>query len=105
MTSSLENRWNNFSDNDIELFELINKIARDNDSSYFLIGAKARDMLLDYFGKKAELRKTLDTDIALCCRQSLKEYAILFSEVEVEAIKAKRLVNINYLSKFSRIGI
>ncbi|HAU1322090.1 TPA: hypothetical protein F8R96_14285 [Legionella pneumophila] len=76
MTSSLENRWNNFSDNDIELFELINKIARDNDSSYFLIGAKARDMLLDYFGKKAELRKTLDTDIALCCRNWQEFYKI-----------------------------
>jgi len=58
MTSSLENRWNNFSDNDIELFALINKITRDNGCSYFLIGAKARDMLLDYFDKKVELRKT-----------------------------------------------
>lgn len=67
MTSSLENRWNNFSDIDIELFTLINKIARENDCAYFLIGAKARDMLLDYFDKKAELRKTLDTDVALCC--------------------------------------
>ena len=51
MTSSLENKWNNFSDIDIELFKLINKIARENDCSYYLIGAKARDMLLDYFDK------------------------------------------------------
>lgn len=28
-----------------------------------------------------------------------------FAELEVEAFIAKRLVNINYLSKFSRIGI
>lgn len=76
MTSSLENKWNNFSDIDIELFELINKIARDNDCSYFLIGAKARDMLLDYFDKKAELRKTLDTDVALCCKNWQEFYKI-----------------------------
>tara|TARA_Y100000588_G_C14173074_1_gene890078 strand:- start:112 stop:930 length:819 start_codon:yes stop_codon:yes gene_type:complete len=76
MTSSLENRWNNFSDIDIELFALINKIARENDCAYFLIGAKARDMLLDYFDKKAELRKTLDTDVALCCRNWQEFYEI-----------------------------
>jgi len=76
MTSSLENKWNNFSDIDIELFELINKIAGDNNCSYFLVGAKARDMLLDYFDKKVELRKTLDTDIALCCRNWQEFYKI-----------------------------
>lgn len=76
MTSSLENKWNNFSDFDIELFELINKIARDNNCSYFLVGAKARDMLLDHFDKNAELRKTLDTDIALCCRSWQEFYKI-----------------------------
>lgn len=76
MTSSLKNKWNNFSDNDIELFALINKITNENGCSYFLIGAKARDMLLDYFDKKVELRKTLDTDVALCCRNWQEFYKI-----------------------------
>lgn len=76
MTSSLENKWNNLSDIDIELFALINKIARDNGCSYFLIGAKARDMLLDHFDKQVELRKTLDTDVALCCRNWQEFYEI-----------------------------
>ena len=76
MTSSLENRWNNFSDNDIALFSLINKTTVDNDCSYFLIGAKARDVLLNYFDKKVNLRKTLDTDIAVCCRNWQDFYKI-----------------------------
>ncbi len=76
MISSLENRWNNFSDDDIALFSLINKIAHDNDCSYFLIGAKARDILLEYFDKKAALRKTLDTDIAVCCKNWQEFYKI-----------------------------
>ncbi|CEK09173.1 nucleotidyl transferase AbiEii/AbiGii toxin family protein [Legionella hackeliae] len=76
MTSSLENRWSNISANDIELFSLINKITLENDCSYFLIGAKARDILLAYFDRKVDLRKTLDTDIAVCCRNWEEFYKI-----------------------------
>jgi predicted nucleotidyltransferase len=68
MTNSLKNKWNNFSDENIELFKLINEITLINNCPYFLIGAKARDILLEHFGKNEAQRATLDTDIAICCK-------------------------------------
>lgn len=68
MINSLKTKWNNFSENDIALFKLINEITLINNCPYFLIGAKARDILLENFGKHEAQRATLDTDIAICCK-------------------------------------
>lgn len=68
MTNTSKNKWNNFSKNDLELLRLINEITHNNNCPYFLIGAKARDILLEYFGKNEAQRATLDTDIAISCK-------------------------------------
>ncbi|MGQ3888601.1 hypothetical protein ACQUW5_06155 [Legionella sp. CNM-1927-20] len=64
MINSSKSKWNNVSKNDIELFKLINNITLSNNCPYFLIGAKARDILLEFYGKNAAQRATLDIDIA-----------------------------------------
>lgn len=68
MTNLLKNKWNNISDNDMALFRLVNDIATINNCSWFLIGARARDILMEYFAKPEAQRATLDTDIAICCK-------------------------------------
>ncbi len=76
MNNTLKKKWNNFSPSDIELFKLINKVTTANHCSYFLIGAKARDILLECFGKNEAQRATLDTDIAICCKNWDEFYKI-----------------------------
>jgi predicted nucleotidyltransferase len=76
MNNILKKKWNNFSPSDVELFKLINEVASANNCSYFLIGAKARDILLEYFGKNEAQRATLDTDIAICCKNWDEFYKI-----------------------------
>ncbi|HAT1824491.1 nucleotidyl transferase AbiEii/AbiGii toxin family protein [Legionella pneumophila] len=76
MSNTLKKKWNNFFPSDIELFKLINEVASANNCAYFLIGAKARDILLEYFDKKAAQRATLDTDMAVCCKSWGEFYKI-----------------------------
>lgn len=76
MSSTLKKKWNNFSPSDIELFKLINEVTSANNCAYFLIGAKARDILLEYFDKNEAQRATLDTDIAICCKNWDEFYKI-----------------------------
>ncbi|APF04011.1 TPA: nucleotidyl transferase AbiEii/AbiGii toxin family protein [Legionella pneumophila] len=82
MTNSLKNKWNSFSEENIDLFKLINKISLINNCTYFLIGAKARDILLEYFGKNEAQRATLDTDIAICCKSWEEFYKIKNTLIE-----------------------
>ncbi|WP_058513379.1 hypothetical protein [Legionella santicrucis] len=49
MSNTLKKKWNNFFPSDVELFKPIKKVASANNCAYFLIGAKARDILLEYF--------------------------------------------------------
>ncbi|WP_131782785.1 hypothetical protein [Legionella gresilensis] len=93
MTNSSKSKWNNISDNDIELFNLINDITLSNNCPYFLIGAKARDILLEFYGRNTALRATLDTDIAICCK-SLEEF---------ETIKSVFLNNTDFIADDKRI--
>jgi predicted nucleotidyltransferase len=51
-------------------------VTTTNNCSYFLIGAKARDIILEYFGKNEAQRATLDTDIANCCKNWDEFYKI-----------------------------
>lgn len=76
MNNTLKKKWNNFSPSDIELFKLINEVTSANNCAYFLIGAKARDILLEYFGKNEAQRATLDTDMAICCKNWNEFYKI-----------------------------
>lgn len=82
MTNSLKNKWNSISVENIELFKLINEITLINNCTYFLIGARARDILLEYFGKKEAQRATLDTDIAICCKSWKEFYKIKSALIE-----------------------
>ncbi len=82
MTNSLKSKWSNLSEEHIDLFKLINEITLINNCTYFLIGAKARDILLEYFGKKEAQRATLDTDIAICCKSWEEFYKIKNTLIE-----------------------
>lgn len=76
MNNTLKKKWNNFYPSDMELFKLIKEVTSANNCAYFLIGAKARDIILEYFGKNAAQRATLDTDIAICCKSWDEFYKI-----------------------------
>jgi predicted nucleotidyltransferase len=76
MNVTLKKKWGSFLPSDIELFKLINEVTSSNNCAYFLIGAKARDILLEYFGKNAAQRATLDTDMAICCKNWDEFYKI-----------------------------
>ena len=68
MTNILKKKWSNFLVNDFALFRLINAVTTDNHCAYYLVGAKARDLLFEHFGCTRIQRATLDTDVAICCK-------------------------------------
>ncbi len=68
MTNILKKQWSDFLANDFALFRLINAVATENHCAYYLVGAKARDLLFEHFGCGRVQRATLDTDIAICCK-------------------------------------
>lgn len=68
MKNILKKQWSDFLANDFVLFRLINAVTTDNHCVYYLVGAKARDLLFEYFGCGRLQRATLDTDIAICCK-------------------------------------
>lgn len=55
-----------------------------NNCAYFLIGAKARDILLEHFGKNEAQRATLDTDMAICCKNWDEFYKIKHAFINTE---------------------
>ncbi|MGX6643278.1 hypothetical protein, partial [Legionella pneumophila] len=59
----------------------------------------------NYSPKRYDLALYRLFEFDLFCLTRFEGIRNTFSELEVEAFIAKRLVNINYLSKSSRIGI
>lgn len=105
MINTLKNKWSNFSSNDLELLRLINEITHNNSCPYFLIGAKARDILLEYFGKNEAQRATLDTDIAISCKNWDAFYKIKNAFINNGAFFADDKHEHRVLSKYGDLDI